>query len=103
MSKKENETTNVASGEQLDLINVAPENTKEIVACAKRYKNAHTERIDALQKETDEKERLLNLIKQAHIQTLEGGKIRFRVDGYLITVTPRDELVQVKDDTKKRT
>jgi len=85
------------SGEQLDLIDVAPENQKEIIACAKRYKKALSIRIDALAQEKKEKSKLLELIENAGLQHLPDGKIRFRVDGYKITVTPRDELVQVKE------
>jgi hypothetical protein len=45
---KKEETT---KGEQLALIDVTPENSKEIIATAKRYKAAQSQRIEALQEE----------------------------------------------------
>ena len=30
---------------------------------------------------------------------LEGGKIQFHVDGMMITVVPRDELIRIKDES----
>ena len=86
------------NGEQLDLIDVTPENSKKIIAVAKRYKAAQSQRIEALQEEIAEKQKLLGLVKEANLQRLEDGKIRFRVDGMTITVTLRDELIKVKED-----
>lgn len=94
MAKK---SKNKEAGEQLDLIDVAPENSKVIIAVAKRYKKAQRERIRALDEEKKQKIKLLALVGEAHLQRLEDGKIRFRCDGYLITITPRDELVQVAE------
>ena len=85
-------------GEQLDLIDVAPENIKKIISVAKRYRTAQTRRIEALGQEVTEKQNLLTLIKQANLKQVD-GKIRFRADGLIITVTPRDELVKIKDET----
>lgn len=84
--------------EQLDLIDVAPENEKEIIACAKRYKKFQRERSEALKNEVAEKQKLLNLIEAAELSRLDDGSIKFKVDGFMITVTPRDELIRVKDE-----
>lgn len=101
MSKKNkrNDQESLA-GEQLDLIDVAPENAKKILGVAKRYRAAQTQRLAALESEVAEKQKLLELIKEANLQRLEGGKIQFRCDGLIITVTPRDELVKVKDENE---
>lgn len=95
--KKGKEST---TGEQLDLIDVSPENSKKIVGVARRYKAAQAERTAALEREVGEKEKLLAMVKEAKLQPVD-GVIRFRVDGLLITVTPRDELVKVKDENEK--
>jgi len=80
------------------LIDVAPENSKEIIQQARAYKSAQGRRIDALEEEVAAKVKLLALIKEANVQPVEGGKIRLHLDGYMITVTPRDELVKVQEE-----
>jgi len=79
---------------------VTPENSKEIIKQAKAYKAAQSRRIEALENEVAAKVKLLSLIKEAKVQRLDDGKIRFKLDGYTITVTPRDELVKVKEDSE---
>ena len=88
-------------GEQLDLIDVSPPNSKEIIKYARIYKKAQAERQEALAREVESKQKLLSLIKEAGLKPLENGVIRFRLDGYTITVKPRDELVRVKDDSEE--
>lgn len=92
--------TSTTTGEQLDLIDVAPENAKQIIAIAKKYKAIQAKRISALEAECAEKQNLLTLIKQANLKQVD-GKIRFRVDGLIITVKPRDELVTVKEENEE--
>lgn len=96
MAKKK-EQKKTTSGEQMALIDVAPENAKPIIAQARRYKLVQAERLQALAKETASKEKLLALIKEAKLQRLQDGSIRFKCDGFEISVTPRDELVKVKE------
>ena len=88
--------------EQLDLIDVAPENAKAIVAKARIYKMRMDERRTALKKEIDAKQEVLALVKEAKLQPLEGGKIRFKYEGFTISITPRDELVQVKEEIEPK-
>jgi multidrug resistance efflux pump len=92
-----NQKNESAAGEQLDLIEVAPENAKKIVAVARKYKSAQAERLAALEVEVAEKQNLLELVRQAKLPLVD-GKIKFKTDGYIITVTPRDELVKVKNE-----
>jgi len=89
--------------EQLELIDTKPENSKKIIAMAKRYKQAQSERVTALAEEIARKQDLLDLIKHEHLQPMEGGKIELDLDGFKITVTPRDELVKVKDKNEEGT
>ena len=94
-SKRE---TKVESDEQLDLIDVAPENAKPIVAAARLYKKASSVRQAALADEVKYKHRIIELVKEAKLQPLEGGVIKFTYNGVTVSITPRDELVKVKDD-----
>ena len=86
------------TGKQLPLIDVEPENMKGILPKAHEYKEAVTERLAWLASETKLKAELLALIKEAKIKPLEDGVIRFCCDGVVISVTPRDELIKVKED-----
>lgn len=94
---EQEEQVEVAKGEQLDLIDTTPENSKEIIRHAKKYKAAMQERVAALVIEKEEKTKLLSLIKESGMKPVD-GKISFHCNGYKITVTPRDELVKVKED-----
>ncbi len=92
---KENKTE-----EQLDLIDVHPENAKAIVQAARLYKKFQAARSTALAKEVEQKQEVLRLVKEANLHPLDGGKIRFEYDNVLVSVTPRDELIKVKDKTE---
>lgn len=85
-------------GKQLDLLDVAPENAKPIIAVARRYKKASAIRQAALAEEVKLKGQVLDLVKAAKLQPLEGGVIKFAYNGVTISITPRDELVRVKDE-----
>lgn len=101
MSKKNSSMQNeVEKGEQMPLMEVGPEHSKEIIKLARQYKKAQTARINALAEETKLKHELLGLIKEEHLKRLEDGTIMFTLEGYKITVTPRDELVKVKEDSE---
>ncbi|MCK9520402.1 MAG: hypothetical protein M0R74_15465 [Dehalococcoidia bacterium] len=85
------------TGEQMDLIDTAPENEKQIVAAAKKYKKISADRQALTAQEVEAKKTLLDLVKAADLQLVD-GKIQFHVNGMTITVTPRDELIRVKED-----
>jgi hypothetical protein len=84
--------------EQLELIDVGPENMEEIKPAAQLYQKAKMARIKATDREVKTKTALLKAVKAAKLGRLEDGSIRFRCDGMLISITPRDELVKVKED-----
>ena len=82
---------------QLALIDIEPKNMKEILKKAREYKNAQTQRLSWLASEKEFKHEVLALVKEAKLQPLEDGVIRFHCDGVIISVTPRDELIRVKE------
>lgn len=84
-------------GEQLELIDVSPTNLKKIRPIAEKYESAKRRRMKAGDEEAELKQQLLALVKDANLSRLPDGSIKFRCDGKMIIVKPRDELVQVKD------
>lgn len=87
-------------GEQMVLIDIAPTKAKPIMVEAKIYKRLMLARKKAGEKEVAQKARVLSLIRDAKIRPLEDGVIRFSYDGFTISVTPRDELVKVTEETE---
>lgn len=86
----------IPADEQGYLIDIHPENEKEIIKAARAYKQAVQTRQKASEKEVKLKNELLDLVKAAELQPTEDGKIKFSLDGFKISVTPRDMLIQVK-------
>jgi len=84
--------------EQMDLIDVAPEDAKVIIEAARLYKKLQTTRLKALEREVDQKQKVKDLIRQAKLQPLDGGVIKFKHDGVTIEMTPRDEKLTIKED-----
>ena len=84
-----------SAGEQLELIEVGPENIEEIAVHARRYKEAMNERLKALKVEVAEKQKILELVKKADLQRLKNGDIRFRCAGMVVLITPRDEVIKI--------
>lgn len=80
------------------LIDVHPENAKEILRVAKEYKAAQRQRMKFGEEEAASKAKLLELVKAAKFQPSNDGSIKFSIDGVKISVTPRDELIKVNCD-----
>jgi hypothetical protein len=93
---------NNQANEQLALIDVGPENMKDIAPVARQYKDAQARRIAALDEEVTLKQQIRELVAKAQLKRLADGKIRFRCDGLLIEITPRDEKVTVKDEAQEK-
>lgn len=85
--------------EQIQLIDTTPENKKEILKVARQYKATQSDRVHALAEEKKLKAQLIELIKEAGLKPIDdSGTIRFKIEEVLISITPRDELVQVKEE-----
>jgi hypothetical protein len=87
-------------GKQLDLIDVAPENSKALIAAGRRYRDALASRLKFGAEEKKFKQEILNLIVAAKLKPLKDGVIKFELDGLDFAITPRDMLVQVKEKTE---
>lgn len=95
MAKKKEETE---VGEQLDLIDVSPENAGPMIKAGRAYNKVKKTRLTALAEEVKLKDKIRQLAKDAKLQRLEGGVIRFRHKGVTICITPQDEKVTVKEE-----
>lgn len=102
MAKKEKPETK-EKGEQLDLIDVAPENLKAIVKEVRIYKKHQSDRLSALKKEVEQKERIKALVHETKLQRLQDGTIKFEADNAIICVSPQDDLITIKEKIAKKT
>lgn len=99
MSKAKKTKTD-KGGEQLDLIDVHAKNIKPIIQAARLYKKFQAIRLTALKKEVAQKQRVLDLVREAKLKPLANGKIKFKSDHVKISVTPRDALIEVQEETE---
>ena len=97
MAKAKTKKKVTVKGEQLELIEVGPKNLKDILASVKIYKEHQKVRIGALKKEIAAKQVVLELVKTANLKPLSDGVIRFKCDGKIITIEPRDEVIRIKE------
>ena len=89
---------------QMDLLDFRPKNIEEITKWAKEYRETLTTRIQWLEEEKAQKAKLLQLVRDSGAKPIDDtGKILLVCDGLKITVTPRDELIQVTGKTEEAT
>jgi hypothetical protein len=81
--------------EQLDLIDVTPENAKPLKRAARAFKAAQTERKSWGEEEEKQKNRIVELVHEAGLKPDSDGVITFTLGDFTIKVTAR-ELVNVK-------
>lgn len=84
--------------EQGSLIDVQPKNANEILKAAQEFKSASFRKSKAKEAEDACKATLLDLVKSAGLQPLDNGVIQVRIAGIVITVTPNEESVKVKEE-----
>lgn len=87
--------------EQLDLMELGPENAKAIKRAARAYKDAQTQKASWAEDENAQKNKILALVREAGLHANDKGVIQFQLDGIIITITPRDELVRVATKKEK--
>ena len=94
---KRNAKKKTEAGDQADLFELHGPNTKKIIEAGKLYKKHQKARLAEEKLEAEQKALILELVKAADIQVLAGGVIHCTIEGMEIKITPRDELVQVKE------
>lgn len=79
------------------LFNTEPDNIEEILVVAEEYEEAKRARMSWGKKESELKEKIKQMVKDAGLTVLADGTIRFKADGKVITITPRDEKITVTE------
>ena len=85
-----------AKEKQLPLIDVTPENIAALEPVVAEYEDAKANRAAWLKDEVDYKKKLLALVKELGFRPNQDGVIQFELNGSIVTITPRDELINVK-------
>ena len=88
--------------EQLQLIEVGPENLKAIVKEVRIYKKHQFDRLSALKKEVTQQKKIKTMVKEAGLQRLPDGTIKFEADNSIICLAPQDELITIKEKAPKK-
>ena len=94
--------TKTVKGEQLQLIDVGPENLKAIVKEVRIYKEHQTDRLVSLKKEVDQKEKVRKLVEGSGLKRLQDGTIRFEAAGAVICIAPQEDLITIKEKATKK-
>ena len=84
-----------SSGEQMDLLDVGPENLKKIVPVAREYKRVVTQRISLTAKESELKKELQAFAHNSGLKPLPNGHIKWSCQGVTVEHIPQDERVKV--------
>lgn len=96
----EDEVEGAVAGNQMDLIDVGPENLKEIEPHVKKLDAARTQRIKLTRVEHDEEEKIKKLVHKSGLKRLDDGNIKFMCCGKEVWVIPTDEKVKLKKPSK---
>ena len=86
------------SGEQLDLIDVGPENLKEILPVARAYKKIVAARVPLTRQEVELKTKIRSFVHGSGLKPQPDGTFKFRCDGITIKIKPQEEKVTVTID-----
>jgi hypothetical protein len=79
----------------MPLIDVGPENLKEMQPVARKHKNAEKRRATAVSDKSEACAEMVELVKKANLFPNEKGLIEFVVDGLRVKVTPDQWTVSV--------
>ena len=95
MAKKNDET------QPYLLTDIGPKDGKKIAEIAKRAKAAQRRKDKAKEQEDIEIDAIRDLIKKSDLKPVD-GKIVVRIEGLLITVTPKEDAVKIKEDAEQQ-
>ena len=102
MAKNNSMQKQVEKDEQLELIETGPGNAEEIIKAARLYKQAQNTRLSALKEELKYKGEVKRLVKKADMQPIKDGIIKFEHSGLVFCLTPRDELITIKEKKTRK-
>ena len=105
MSKKnsmQEEVEKTEKGEQINLIDIGPENGQAIIEAVRIYKGHQHDRLASLKLELKAKEKVKRLVKEAGLQHLPDGTIKFTYEKVAICIKPRDELITITEVKPKK-
>lgn len=88
--------------EQMPLIEVGPENLAAIVKEVRIYKKHQFNRLSALKKEVESQKKIKTMVKEAGLQRLPDGTIKFEADNSIICLAPQDELITIKEKASQK-
>lgn len=89
-------------GKQLALLDLTPESLAALEPVVREYQDALVNRLAWLKDEVNHKQKILGLVKDACLRPNADGVIKFELDGNIVTITPRDELISVRPPKKEK-
>lgn len=84
-------------GEQMDLLDVGPENLELMKPVARRCKVAEKKRAKAVDEKKKAEAEIVELVKDAKLKPNAQGNIEFVVDGLRVKVKPHEWKVTVSE------
>lgn len=97
-SKRKSRKSEDTNGEQLQLLEVSHPSAKKITSIARAYKKIVRERVELTSEEVELKGKLRQAVRETDMKPDAEGIITFKCGKITVTVTPRDELIRVKDE-----
>lgn len=90
------------SVEQMPLIEVGPENLEAITKEVRIYKKHQFDRLSAGKKEVNQREKIRAMVKEAGLQRLPDGNIKFEADNAIVCIEPQEDLITIKEKAPKK-
>lgn len=84
-------------GEQLDLIDVGPANMETLAPLVGRYRKAVAAHGKTTKELAESKETLLDEVHRSGLEPLEGGAVKFRCGGAIVTIKAQKDKITIKD------
>jgi hypothetical protein len=95
MANKQNnspaQTNKATTGEQMDLIDVGPEHSKEIDSATERWQATIKKRLALQAVEAQQKAKVIALLKAENLTRLEDGSLKCRCEEWTIELKPTEE------------